>query len=160
MCLFYFFCKIKRCQKEMVYSEKWAHRAPNDQFITNNSPIDSRANAKSLHALGPIRARTFRLRQSGCHIPAAPTRTRKLSSSLSDQRQILALFGESRLRTSHIITLKAVSFQYKFSSPLFVFWHRAILFLGSMASYFICIHHLPTNSTVLSAPYCVWRTHR
>ncbi len=40
--------------------------------------IASRANAKSLHALWPIRVPTFRLRQSERHIPAAPIRTREL----------------------------------------------------------------------------------
>ncbi len=94
--------------------------------------ITSRANAKSLHAVWPIRAPTFHLRQSERHIPDGPTRTRELSSCLSGQRLILTHIGGSRLHThtSRINTLMAVSFQYKFSSPLLVVGQRAILSLG------------------------------
>ncbi len=56
----------------------------------------SHAHAKSVHALWPIRAPTFRLRQSERDLPAAPIRTRELSSRLTRQRRILGLFGASR----------------------------------------------------------------
>ncbi len=61
--------------------------------------IAARAHAKSLHALWPIRAPTFRLRQSERHSPAAPIRTRELSSRLTGQRRIIRHFGASRLHT-------------------------------------------------------------
>ncbi len=51
--------------------------------------IASRANTKNLHVLWPIRMPTPRLRQSERHVPAAPIRTRELSSRLSGQRRIL-----------------------------------------------------------------------
>ncbi len=51
--------------------------------------VASRANAKSLHALWPIRERTACLRQSERHVPDAPIRTRELSSRLSGQMRNL-----------------------------------------------------------------------
>ncbi len=90
----------------------------------------SHAHAKSLHALWPITAPMVRLNQSERDLPAAPIRTRELSSRLTGQRRSLGLFGASRLNThaSHNTTFKAVLFQYNSPSPLFVFGHRAILF--------------------------------
>ncbi len=55
----------------------------------------SHAHAKSLHALWPIRAATVLLRQSERDLPAAPIRTRELSSRLTGQRRSLGLFGAS-----------------------------------------------------------------
>ncbi len=56
----------------------------------------SHAHAKSLHALWPINAPTFRLHQSERDLPAAPIRTREMSSRLTGQRRILGFFGASR----------------------------------------------------------------
>ncbi len=85
------------------------------------------ANAKSLHALWPIRTPMSRLHQSERHVPAAPIRTHELSSR---QRRILTQSGASRLHTHA---------QYKFSSPLYVFGQRAFLSLGSTTSHFTFI---------------------
>ncbi len=96
--------------------------------------IASRVNAKKQHVLWPIRAPTLRLRQSERHIPAAPIRTRELSSNLRGQKRILRHFGASRLHT-HAPRLY-------FSNIIFcphycVFDQRAILFLRSTTSHFI-----------------------
>ncbi len=65
----------------------------------------SRANAKSLYALWPIRAPTFRLRQSERHTPATPIRTRELPSRLSGQRRILKTSARhAYTRTPHAFT--------------------------------------------------------
>ncbi len=56
----------------------------------------SHAHAKSLHALWSIGAPTFHLCQSERDLPAAPIRTRELSSRLTGKRRILGRFGASR----------------------------------------------------------------
>ncbi len=86
--------------------------------------IASRANAKSPHALWPIRASTFRLRQSERHIPTAPIRTHELSSRLSGQRRILGHVGASRLhmQASRNITRKVVAFPTQVFVPIICFW--------------------------------------
>ncbi len=105
--------------------------------------IAARANAKSLHALWPIRAPTFRLCQSERHIPAATIRARELSSRLSGQRRILTHVGASRLHThvSSITRSGLYLFQYTFSSPLSVFGQRAVLCLWSTTVHFTSLGH-------------------
>ncbi len=102
----------------------------------------SHAHTKSLHALWPIRAPTFRLRQSERDLTAAPIRTRELSSRLTGQRRILGLFGASSLPThaSRNIASKAVFFQFNFSSHYlslasvpFSFWDRQRVTLCSLS---------------------------
>ncbi len=103
--------------------------------------IASHTNAKNLHARWPIRAPTFRLRQSERHIPAAPIRTHALLSRLSGQSRILTHFDSSRLHThaSRNITSKTVFFQYNISSPLLCLWPSCHSLLGLTTSHFISI---------------------
>ncbi len=79
--------------------------------------IACRANSISLHALWPIRAPTFRLRQSERHISTAPIRTRELSSS---QRRILTHVGASRLNTH--ATRKVGTFPMQVFVPIIRLW--------------------------------------
>ncbi len=98
--------------------------------------IASRANAKNLHALWPIRAPTFRLRQLERQNPAAPIRTLGLSPRLSDQRRTL----RDCTHASCNITSKTVFFQYNFPSPLLCHWPSCHSLLGLTTSHFTCIH--------------------
>ncbi len=80
--------------------------------------IASRANAKILHALWPVRAPTSRLRQSERYVPAAPIRTRELSSCLSGQRRILTHFGASRpLVFTKCLFARILNLLYKHPPP-------------------------------------------
>ncbi len=99
--------------------------------------IASRANVKSLHARWPIRMPTFRLRQLERHIPAAPIRTRELSSRLSGQRRIMARRCVTlHAHASRNITSKAVFSNIIFRPNYCVFGRRAIFSFASTKRHF------------------------
>ncbi len=106
--------------------------------------ITSHADAKSLHALWPIRAPTFHLRQSERQIPAEPIRTRELSSRQSGQRRILST---SRINTLHIFS--NISFRphlLSLASVPFSLWDRQRV--TSDASLQCCVECVTTLSSL------------
>ncbi len=94
----------------------------------------------------------FRLHQSERDIPAAPIRTRELSSLLTAQRRILTHVGASRSHThaSGNITSKAEFFQYNISPPLLCLWPSCYSPLGLTTSHFNV--HRPTGILQVSKP--------
>ncbi len=87
----------------------------------------------------------FRLHQSERDIPAAPIRTRELSSLLTASR--------SHTHASRNITSKAEFFQYNISSSLLCLWPSCHSLLGLTTSYYNI--HRPTGILQVSKPLIV-----